>query len=125
MNHLAIYVRFILANLLIAWRRLSLIPIGRPAGALLGAVLMVVFGALTPSETYQAVDHDKILLLFGTTVLTVYLERAGFFEWVAHGVLSVCQPPSYISCEWALNHHGIRLQAPTVCTSLTHQYCRG
>jgi len=27
--------------------------------------------------------------------------------------------PSYISCEWALNHHGIILQAPTVCTTLT------
>jgi hypothetical protein len=27
--------------------------------------------------------------------------------------------PSYISCEWALNHHGVLLQAPTVCTTLT------
>ena len=27
--------------------------------------------------------------------------------------------PSYISCEWALNRHGILLQAPTVCTVLT------
>ena len=27
--------------------------------------------------------------------------------------------PSYVSCEWALNHHGILLQAPTVCTAIT------
>jgi len=27
--------------------------------------------------------------------------------------------PSYISCEWALNHHGILLQSPIVCTVLT------
>jgi hypothetical protein len=27
--------------------------------------------------------------------------------------------PSYISCEWALNHHGILLQSPVVCTVLT------
>jgi hypothetical protein len=27
--------------------------------------------------------------------------------------------PSYISCEWALNHHGILLQSPMVCTVLT------
>ncbi|HDS05925.1 MAG TPA: hypothetical protein ENN95_02665 [Deltaproteobacteria bacterium] len=27
--------------------------------------------------------------------------------------------PSYISCEWALNRHGILLQAPTVLTVLT------
>jgi len=27
--------------------------------------------------------------------------------------------PSYISCEWALNHHGVLLQAPRVCTAIT------
>jgi hypothetical protein len=27
--------------------------------------------------------------------------------------------PSYISCEWALNRHGVLLQAPAVCTVLT------
>lgn len=27
--------------------------------------------------------------------------------------------PCYISCEWALNWHGITIQAPTVCTVLT------
>jgi len=27
--------------------------------------------------------------------------------------------PSYISCEWALNLHGVLLQAPTACTVLT------
>ena len=29
------------------------------------------------------------------------------------------KPPAYISCEWALNYHGISLQAPMVCTALT------
>lgn len=27
--------------------------------------------------------------------------------------------PSYISCEWALNRHGLTLQSPVVCTVLT------
>jgi len=27
--------------------------------------------------------------------------------------------PCYISCEWALNYHGITIQAPTVCTVVT------
>jgi predicted transcriptional regulator of viral defense system len=27
--------------------------------------------------------------------------------------------PCYISCEWALNYHGITIQAPTICTVLT------
>jgi len=29
------------------------------------------------------------------------------------------KPPAYISCEWALNFHGISLQSPTVCTVIT------
>ena len=27
--------------------------------------------------------------------------------------------PSYVSCEWALNRHGVLLQSPVVCTVLT------
>jgi Na+/H+ antiporter NhaD/arsenite permease-like protein len=121
MNHLAIYVVFILVYLLIASRRLSLIPIGRPAGALLGAVLMVVFGAPTPSETYQAVDHHTILLLFGTMVLTVYLERARFFDWVAHGALSVCRTPARLFWATALLSGGLSslLVNDTACLFLT------
>ncbi len=92
MNSL-IYIIFLLTYLLIASRRLSLIPIGRPAGALLGAVLMVVAGALTPEESYAAIDYDTIVLLFGTMVLTVYLDRAGFFEWLAGQILSTLRTP--------------------------------
>lgn len=29
------------------------------------------------------------------------------------------KPPAYISCEWALNRHGIIIQAPAVCTVVT------
>ena len=29
------------------------------------------------------------------------------------------RPPAYISCEWALNYHGVSLQSPTVCTVVT------
>lgn len=29
------------------------------------------------------------------------------------------KPPAYISCEWALNFHGISLQSPLVCTAIT------
>jgi len=84
---------FCLTYVLIATRRLGLLPIGRPAGALLGAVLMVAFGALTPRESYAAVDHDTIVLLFAMMLLTAYLARAGFFEWTAAAVLSVCRTP--------------------------------
>ncbi len=88
-----IYFIFLLSYALIASRRLTLLPIGRPAGALLGAFLMVAAGALTPEESYRAIDGNTILLLFSTMVLTVYLEDAGFFEWLAGKVLSWCKRP--------------------------------
>jgi predicted transcriptional regulator of viral defense system len=34
-------------------------------------------------------------------------------------VASFLKPPAYITCEWALNIHGISLQAPVVCTVVT------
>jgi len=29
------------------------------------------------------------------------------------------KPPAYVTCEWALNFHGISLQTPVVCTVVT------
>lgn len=68
---------FLLAYALIAVRRLSWLPVGRPTGALLGAVLMVLLGVLSPDEAYAAVDGDTIALLFGMMVLQVELDRSG------------------------------------------------
>ncbi len=78
-----------------------------------------------------------------TVNANVFLTRAqakGLVERVTRGVylniLREARPgieelacflrtPSYISCEWALNRHGILLQAPTVCTVLTLQTAVG
>jgi len=94
--HMTVYIIFALTYVVIAARRLSLLPIGRPAGALLGAVLMVAVGAVTPEESYRAVDHNTILLLFGMMILTAYLEKAAFFGWVTAKILKVVRTP------WAL-----------------------
>jgi Na+/H+ antiporter NhaD/arsenite permease-like protein len=94
--HMTVYIIFALTYVVIAARRLSLLPIGRPAGALLGAVLMVAVGAVTPEESYQAVDHNTILLLFGMMILTAYLEKAAFFGWVTAKILKLVRTP------WAL-----------------------
>lgn len=70
---------FAATYLLIATRRLRLIPIGRPAGALLGACAMVAFGVMTPAQSYDAVDFDTIVLLLGMMLLTADLSRTGVF----------------------------------------------
>ncbi|KAK2983537.1 hypothetical protein RJ640_023071, partial [Escallonia rubra] len=57
-------------------------PIGRTAGSLLGAMLMVVFQVITPDEAYAAIDLPILGLLFGTMVVSVYLERADMFKYL-------------------------------------------
>jgi Na+/H+ antiporter NhaD/arsenite permease-like protein len=54
---------------------------------------MVASGTLSPADSYRAIDHDTILLLFGMMLLSVYLQRAGFFEWLTRHVLSLCTTP--------------------------------
>ncbi|PKU67918.1 hypothetical protein MA16_Dca006953 [Dendrobium catenatum] len=58
------------------------LPIGRTAGALLGAMLMVVFRVISPYEANEAIDLDILGLLFGTMVVSVYLERADMFKYL-------------------------------------------
>lgn len=88
--NIAIYTIFIATYILIASRRLSILPIGRPAGALFGATLMVGVGAISPKESYMAIDHDTILLLFSMMVLSAYLQKAGFFDFIARRIVAVC-----------------------------------
>lgn len=92
MTYVAVAI-FLFTYVLIATRRLRVLQIGRPAGALLGAVLMVVAGVMSPAESYAAVDHATIVLLFGMMMLTAYLDRAGFFHRAAGALLHRCRTP--------------------------------
>ncbi|KAJ8752965.1 hypothetical protein K2173_008700 [Erythroxylum novogranatense] len=60
------------------------LPIGRTAGSLLGAMLMVVFRVETPDEAYAAIDLSILGLLFGTMVVSIYLERADMFRYLGN-----------------------------------------
>ncbi|CAK9185052.1 unnamed protein product [Ilex paraguariensis] len=58
------------------------LPIGRTAGSLLGAMLMVMFRVITPEQAYAAIDLQILGLLFGTMVVSIYLERADMFKYL-------------------------------------------
>ncbi|XP_075484133.1 silicon efflux transporter LSI2-like [Primulina tabacum] len=57
-------------------------PIGRTAGSLLGAMLMVIFQVITPDQAFAAIDLPILGLLFGTMVVSAYLERADIFKYL-------------------------------------------
>jgi predicted transcriptional regulator of viral defense system len=83
-------------------------------------------------QLFRYADVEKF-----TGNANVFLTRAlqnGLVERIARGVYvnaflknrpeieevaCFLRTPSYISCEWALNRHGILLQSPVVCTVLT------
>src|SRR5947208_3492711 len=84
-------VIFSFTYLLISGRRLKVLPLNRPAAALLGTVLMVVCGVLTPEQAYRAVDYNTLVLLLGMSLLSAYFYLAGFFDWTADRVLKAAR----------------------------------
>ena len=85
---------FALTYLLISGRRLKILPLNRPAAALLGTVLMVATGVMTPADAYRAVDYNTLVLLLGMMLISAYLALAGFFDWAADVILRRAGTPS-------------------------------
>ena len=73
-------VVFAVTYLLIGLQRIPRLHLGRPAGALLGAVAMVLSGVLDFEAAKRAIDLDTILFLLGMMIMLAYLELSGFFE---------------------------------------------
>jgi Na+/H+ antiporter NhaD/arsenite permease-like protein len=86
-------VIFGITYILISGRQLKILPLNRPAAALLGAVLMVSTGVMTPERAYRAVNYDPIVLLLAMMLIAAYLYLAHFFEWAAEAVLEFARSP--------------------------------
>lgn len=120
-HHGLVVAIFAAAYALIAARRLAILPIGRPAGALLGAVAMIGAGALTPDEAFAAIDHDTLTILLGVMLLSAYLDRAGLFDRLAGALLRRFRGPRGLLAGVALCGAGLSafLVNDTVCLFLT------
>ncbi|KAJ1296369.1 hypothetical protein BS78_01G295100 [Paspalum vaginatum] len=66
--------------LLAVFPSVPFLPIGRTAGALLGAVLMIVFHVIGADDAYASIDLPILGLLFATMVVGGYLKGAGMFK---------------------------------------------
>ncbi|XP_019058347.1 PREDICTED: putative transporter arsB [Tarenaya hassleriana] len=78
------------------------LPIGRTAGSLLGAMLMVIFQVISPEQAYSAIDLPILGLLFGTMVVSVYLERADIFKYLGKLLSWKSQGPKDLLCRICL-----------------------
>ncbi|KAK2366780.1 silicon efflux transporter LSI2 [Trifolium repens] len=78
------------------------LPIGRTAGSLLGAMLMVIFRVISPDDAYAAIDLPILGLLFGTMVVSVYLERADMFKYIGKLLSWKSKGPKDLLCRICL-----------------------
>jgi len=85
---------FAITYVLISGRQLKILPLNRPAAALLGAVLMIATGVITPEKAYRAINYDTLVLLLGMMLISAYLCLAHFFEWAAELVLNFSRTPA-------------------------------
>ena len=112
---------FAFTYVLISGRELKVLPLNRPAAALLGTVLMVVMGVLTPQQAYRAVDYDTLVLLLGMMLISAYLNLAGFFDWAADYILKNAKTPRRLLLYLILTSGVLSalLVNDTVCVMLT------
>lgn len=112
---------FAFTYLLISGRRLKVLPLNRPAAALLGTVLMVAGGVMTPEQAYRAVDYDTLVLLLGMSLISGYLCLAGFFDWTADWVLRTAGTPQRLLLYLSLTSGALSalLVNDTICLMLT------
>jgi Na+/H+ antiporter NhaD/arsenite permease-like protein len=112
---------FALTYAFISGRQWKALPLTRPAAGLLGAVLMVALGVMTPQQAYRAVDYDTLVLLLGMMLISAHLYLAGFFEWAADKILVLAGTPQRLLLYLVLAS-GIlsaMLVNDTVCVVLT------
>jgi Na+/H+ antiporter NhaD/arsenite permease-like protein len=114
-------VIFGITYVLISGRQLKILPLNRPAAALLGAVLMVSTGVMTPERAYRAVNYDTIVLLLAMMLVSAYLYLAHFFEWAAEVVLRFSRTPQRLLLYLTLTSGILSalLVNDTICLMLT------
>src|SRR5438874_4169052 len=112
---------FAFTYILISGRQLKILPLNRPAAALLGAVLMVSTGVMTPERAYRAVNYDTIVLLLAMMLVSAYLYLAHFFEWAADAVLEFSRTPQRLLLYLTLTSGVLSalLVNDTICLMLT------
>lgn len=98
-----------------ARRRQSTVEVLRDLPGILTPVDIGRFVSDANMFLYRACQKGYVEKIANGVYANVLFRRRPSIEQVACFV----RRPSYISCEWALNHHGVILQVPVVCTCIT------
>lgn len=84
---------FLLTYVGVAFGRIPGLGIDRTGIALLGAIAMVVTGAVSLDNAVKAVDLPTIILLYALMVLSAQLRLGGFYTWVGFRITALLAHP--------------------------------
>lgn len=65
----------------------------RTGAALLGAIALLVFGKLSFSEAWLAIDSSTLALLFGLMVISAQFRLSGFYTFLIRKTAASCESP--------------------------------
>jgi Na+/H+ antiporter NhaD/arsenite permease-like protein len=91
-NLVAAYSIFIASYIVFALGKFPGLKIDRPGAAIIGAVAMVAFRIVPPSEALHFIDFPTVVLLFSMMLIVGNLHLVGFFEWSVKLVLRRLNP---------------------------------
>ncbi len=89
---LAVYLIFFAAYLVFALGKFPGMKIDRPGAAIIGAVAMVIAGAVRPVGALGFVDFGTIVLLFSMMLIVGNLRLTGFFDWITDAFVRRLHP---------------------------------
>ncbi|MGE4336454.1 MAG: SLC13 family permease [Pigmentiphaga sp.] len=87
---------FILVYIAMGVGHLPGFKVDRTGAALLGAMLLIVIGSISPKDAWAAIDVNTIGLLFGLMVVSAAFTVAGFYDWAAQRVAELKVGPSLL-----------------------------
>ena len=88
----AAYIIFLASYLVFAIGKFPGLKIDRPGAAIIGAVAMIAFRVVRPSDALRFIDFPTLVLLFSMMLIVGNLRLVGFFEWNAEVVLQRLKP---------------------------------
>jgi Na+/H+ antiporter NhaD/arsenite permease-like protein len=88
----AAYVIFLASYLVFAIGKFPGLKIDRPGAAIIGAVAMIAFRLVPPSDAPRFIDFSTLVLLFSMMLIVGNLRLVGFLEWNAEAVLERLKP---------------------------------
>jgi len=88
----AAYIIFLASYLVFAIGKFPGLKIDRPGAAIIGAVAMIAFRVVQPSDALRFIDFSTLVLLFSMMLIVGNLRLVGFFEWNAEVVLQRLKP---------------------------------